>query len=37
MYPMAFSKEVVILESAIEGIWSWADIGGDCNTFLGGQ
>ncbi len=35
MYPMAFSKEVVRLESAIGGVWLWADIGRNCNTFFG--
>ncbi len=35
MYAMAFSNEVVSLESAIGGILLWADIGRNCNTFLG--
>ncbi len=34
MYPMAFSKEVVRLASAIGGVRLWADIGRNCNTFF---
>ncbi len=29
-----FNNEVVSLESAIGGIWLWADIGRSCNTFF---
>ncbi len=31
---MAFNKELANLESPIGGIWLWADIGRNCNTFL---